>query len=129
MVFSALLRPTLEMSRVDVSRVRVVENSDTGVAVITVDSSAGGENRIVFSPGANYDGMQPTPEVLGMALAAPIPVIVIQSEVPVNTVIEILRDIVVHVQKKAALLGNAGLGAVRLRRVVYRRMSMPASII
>ena len=92
--FSALLKPTLEKSGVDPSRVRVIENAYTGVAVIIVDSSAGGENRIVFSPGANYDGMQPISAVLGTALAAPVPdVIVLQGEIPVQTVIGILREV------------------------------------
>ncbi|KAJ9481515.1 hypothetical protein VN97_g11958 [Penicillium thymicola] len=101
--FSSILKPTLERSGVDPSRVKVIENAYTGVAVIIVDSSAGGENRILFSPGANYDGMQPTPEVLGMALAAPVPdVIVMQGEIPVGTVIEILREIAKHKAKSRA---------------------------
>ncbi|KAJ5716566.1 hypothetical protein N7493_008477 [Penicillium malachiteum] len=92
--FSALLKPTLEKSGVDPSRVRIIEDAYTGVAVIIVDSSAGGENRILFSPGANYQGMQPIPGVLGTALAAPVPdVIVMQGEIPVETVIWILREV------------------------------------
>lgn len=101
--FSSLLKPTLERSGVDPSRVKVIENAYTGVAVIIVDSSAGGENRILFSPGANYDGMQPTPEVLGMALAAPVPdVIVMQGEIPVDTIIGILREIAAYKAKARA---------------------------
>ncbi|KAJ5803835.1 uncharacterized protein N7518_000138 [Penicillium psychrosexuale] len=107
--FSALLKPTLERSGVDPSRVKVIENAYTGVAVIIVDSSAGGENRILFSPGANYDGMQPTPEVLGMALAAPVPdVIVMQGEIPVETVIGILREIAAY-KAKARAAGKRGI--------------------
>lgn len=95
--FSSLLGPTLERSGVDTSRVKKVENAYTGVAVIIVDSSAGGENRILFSPGANYAGMQLTPEVLGMALVAPIPdVIVMQGEIPVGTIIGILREVAAY---------------------------------
>lgn len=101
--FSALLKPTLERSGVDPSRVRVIEDAYTGVAVIVVDSSAGGENRILFSPGANYQGMQPLPEVLGTALAAPVPdVIVMQGEIPVDTVIGILRNIATYKAKNRA---------------------------
>ncbi|KAJ5795250.1 hypothetical protein N7457_001849 [Penicillium paradoxum] len=101
--FSSLLKPTLERSGVDTSRVKVVDHAYTGVAVIIVDSSAGGENRILFSPGANYDGMQPTPEVLGMALAAPVPdVIVMQGEIPVDTVIGTLREIAAYKAKSRA---------------------------
>jgi ribokinase len=92
--FQALLRPTLEKSGLDTSRIRTVEDDYTGVAVIVVDTSAGGENRILFSPGANYTGMQPTPDVIGTGLAAPVPdVIVMQGEIPLATIVGILRDI------------------------------------
>ncbi|KAL4915644.1 Ribokinase-like protein [Aspergillus aurantiobrunneus] len=92
--FDALLKPTLGKSGVDSARVKVLGDAYTGVAVIIVDSSAGGENRILFSPGANYTGMQGTPEVLGMALATPVPdVIVMQGEIPVETTVGILREI------------------------------------
>jgi ribokinase len=91
--FQALLRPTLEESGLGTSRIRVVDDY-TGVAVIIVDESAGGENRILFSPGANYSGMQPIPEVIQIGLAAPVPdIIVMQGEIPIETVIGILRDI------------------------------------
>ncbi|KAJ5575603.1 hypothetical protein N7535_002529 [Penicillium sp. DV-2018c] len=101
--------PTLERSGVDASRVKIVENAYTGVAVIVVDSSAGGENRIFFSPGANYEGMQPTPEVLGMALAAPVPdVIVMQGEIPVDTIIGTLREIAAYKTKNRAA-GKRGI--------------------
>lgn len=107
--FPALLKPTLERSGVDTSRVKIVKNAYTGVAVIIVDSSAGGENRIVFSPGANYDGMQDTPEVLGMALAAPMPdVIVLQGEIPVDTIIGTLRTIAAH-KKESRAAGKGGI--------------------
>ncbi|KAJ5851415.1 uncharacterized protein N7529_010800 [Penicillium soppii] len=107
--FSTLLKPTLERSGVDPSRVKIVENAYTGVAVIIVDSSAGGENRIVFSPGANYDGMKPTPEVLGMALAAPLPdVILMQGEIPVDTVIGILREVAAY-RAKSRAAGKRGI--------------------
>ncbi|KAL2788274.1 Ribokinase-like protein [Aspergillus keveii] len=92
--FDSLLKPTLEKSGVDTSRVQVISDAYTGVAVIIVDSSAGGENRILFSPGANYTGMKSSPEVIGMALATPVPdVIVMQGEIPTETTIGILRDL------------------------------------
>jgi ribokinase len=106
-----LLRPTLEKSGLDTSRVRTIKDAYTGVAVIVVDSSAGGENRILFSPGANYSGMQPIPEVTGTALAAPIPdVIVMQSEIPVETTIAILREIA-EWKKHARSQGKKGIEA------------------
>ncbi|PGH07046.1 hypothetical protein AJ80_08059 [Polytolypa hystricis UAMH7299] len=92
--FSTLLKPTLRNSGVETSRIHEIENEHTGVAVIIVDTSAGGENRILFSPGANYTGMQPTPTVLGVTLSAPMPdVIVLQAEIPIQTIIEILRGV------------------------------------
>ncbi|KAE8154215.1 ribokinase [Aspergillus avenaceus] len=92
--FDALLKPTLEKSGVDTSRVRIIEDAYTGVAVIIVDSSAGGENRILFSPGANYQGMKAEASVLGSAMATPVPdVIVMQGEIPTETTIGILREI------------------------------------
>ncbi|KAH8432030.1 ribokinase [Aspergillus melleus] len=101
--FDALLKPTLEKSGVDASRVQVIGDAYTGVAVIVVDESAGGENRIVFSPGANYQGMKPEPQVLGMGLAAPVPdVIVMQGEIPVDTTIGILRELAAFKVKNRA---------------------------
>lgn len=92
--FDALLKPTLEKSGVDTSRVQIVAKGYTGVAVIIVDSGAGGENRILFSPGANYEGMQAKQaDVLGLGLTPPMPdVIVMQGEIPVDTTIGIMRE-------------------------------------
>ncbi|KAI5286453.1 hypothetical protein KEM52_001992 [Ascosphaera acerosa] len=92
--FASILRPVLARSGVRTPRVRTVETDHTGVAVITVDSSAGGENRILFSPGANYSGMQPTDAVLAACLAPPLPaVLVLQCEVPTETVVAVLRRV------------------------------------
>lgn len=109
--FDALLKPTLEKSGVDTSKVQVIPDAYTGVAVIIVESSAGGENRILFSPGANYQGMQPTPEILGLGLAAPVPdVIVMQGEIPVETVIGTLRAVAAFKTKNRAA-GKRGIEA------------------
>ncbi|EER27616.1 kinase, pfkB family protein [Coccidioides posadasii C735 delta SOWgp] len=90
--FSTLLKPTLEQSGVDIARIREVDGVHTGIAVIVVDSSAGGENRILLSPGANYAGMQPTAELLDSVLSPPRPdVVVVQAEIPLTTVVEVLR--------------------------------------
>ncbi|KAI9370623.1 Ribokinase-like protein [Aspergillus egyptiacus] len=113
--FAALLKPTLEKSGVDTSRVRVVEDAYTGVAVIIVDSSAGGENRILFSPGANYTGMQVEgdshgeEEVIGSALESPMPdVIVMQGEIPTETTVGILRSVAKWKEQRRAE-GKMGL--------------------
>ncbi|KAL3457315.1 Ribokinase-like protein [Aspergillus heterothallicus] len=109
--FASLLKPTLEKSGVDTSRVQVISDAYTGVAVIIVDSSAGGENRILFSPGANYVGMKNSPEVIGMALSDPVPdVIVMQGEIPTETTIGILRDIA-HWKAQQRAAGKKGIEA------------------
>jgi ribokinase len=109
--FYSLLQPTLEKSGVDTSHIRTVDDAHTGVAVIIVDNSAGGENRILFSPGANYSGMQPIPDVLGLALAAPMPdVIVLQAEIPIETVIGVLKN-VMDWKQEARRNGKAGIDA------------------
>ncbi|KAJ5398194.1 hypothetical protein N7509_006307 [Penicillium cosmopolitanum] len=95
--FSALLKPTLEKSGVDPSR----SSSSTHQPVARTGSYS--------PPGANYDGMQPIPEVLGTALAAPVPdVIVMQGEIPVQTVIGILREIAEYKSKSRAA-GKRGI--------------------
>ncbi|KAI1982403.1 putative ribokinase [Ophidiomyces ophidiicola] len=92
--FSTLMQPTLEYSGVDISRIRQVDDAHTGIAVIIVDSSAGGENRILLSPGANYAGMQPTVDVLDLATSTPLPdLLVVQAEIPLETVIEVIRRV------------------------------------
>lgn len=109
--FEALLKPTLEGSGVDASRVRSIPDAYTGVAVIIVDSSAGGENRILFSPGANYGGMKASKEVFDMGLIPPIPdMIVMQGEIPVDSLIGILRDVGAW-KKKARAEGKKGIEA------------------
>lgn len=91
--FQALLKPTLEESSVDLSLVKINQHDYTGVSVIIV-SDAEGDNRIFFSPGANFSGMQPTAEVIGQALTAPMPdVVIMQGETPVETLVAILREL------------------------------------
>lgn len=109
--FETLLRPTLENSGVDTKRVRLMEDEHTGVAVIVVDSSAGGENRILFSPNANYSGMADNSDVIGLALSLPLPdLIVLQAEIPIETVVGILRSLSSTKQraKKGELKGVTG---------------------
>lgn len=110
--FATLLKPTLAKSGVDTARVRTIQDAYTGVAVIIVDTSADGENRILFSPGANYQGMQPTRDVLGMGSAAPVPdVIVMQAEIPVETVVGILREIRAWKTQRRRDEGRCGIEA------------------
>ena len=109
--FDAVLKPELEKSGVDTSRIRILSDAYTGATMIIVDSSAGGENRILFSGRANYQGLQPTPDVLGMALAVPVPdVIIMQGEIPIETVIAILRE-TGALKRKNRASGAAGIQA------------------
>lgn len=109
--YDTVIKPELERSGVDASRIRLLDDGYTGVTMIIVDSSAGGENRILFSGRANYEGMQPIPAVMVVALATPVPdVIVMQGEIPVETVIMILRD-VAALKKKNRANGKSGIDA------------------
>eukprot|EP01053_Blabericola_migrator_P010683 Blabericola_migrator_1__10682@NODE_609_length_7298_cov_332_353616_g442_i0_p3_GENE_NODE_609_length_7298_cov_332_353616_g442_i0NODE_609_length_7298_cov_332_353616_g442_i0_p3_ORF_typecomplete_len392_score34_29PfkB/PF00294_24/9e50Phos_pyr_kin/PF08543_12/0_00017DUF5615/PF18480_1/0_39DUF5615/PF18480_1/1_9e02_NODE_609_length_7298_cov_332_353616_g442_i059967171 len=90
--FDRLLAPPLREAGVNLSHIRVVDAAYTGVATIIVDAE--GENRILLSPGANYQGMQPTSDVIGLALAAPMPdVIIMQGEIPLSTTTEIIKSL------------------------------------
>ncbi|OJD28329.1 hypothetical protein ACJ73_00254 [Blastomyces percursus] len=94
--FPTLLQPTLHASGIHTSRIRQIPEAHTGVAVIIVDTSAGGENRILYSPGANYAGMQCAPDVLdlSLSLSPAVPdVLVLQAEIPIETVVGILRGV------------------------------------
>jgi ribokinase len=92
--YTALLKPVLERTGIDCSGVREVEGSQTGTATIIVDEASGGENRILVVPGANYDGMEDTKEVLKRALKEPLPeVFVLQGEIPQETTFALLKAI------------------------------------
>ena len=94
--YEKLLQPSLRRSGVDLSLVSVKDDDHTGVSVIIM-STVEGDNRIFFSPGANFSGMQPTPGVIRQALAAPTPdLIVMQAEIPVETLVAILRGVRQH---------------------------------
>lgn len=94
--YETLLQPSLKQSGVDLSLMRVRDDDHTGVSVIVMSTSEG-DNRIFFSPGANFSGMQPTPEIIRQALTAPTPdLIVMQAEIPVETLVAILRGVRQH---------------------------------
>ncbi|PQE17922.1 ribokinase protein [Rutstroemia sp. NJR-2017a WRK4] len=89
--FGPTLISSLQSSLIDTSSIKTIPHTSTGVAVILVESATG-ENRILFSPGANHT-LQPssfsTPSSLG---TSPIPsLLVLQLEIPLPTVLEILR--------------------------------------
>lgn len=72
---------------VDTTGVELLEGEITGVSVIVVEEDTG-ENRIMFSPGANYSL---TPERF-IELPLPTPdLIVLQMEIPLETVLQVLE--------------------------------------
>ncbi|KAI9863086.1 MAG: hypothetical protein M1813_003906 [Trichoglossum hirsutum] len=84
--FGQKLIEALEGDGIDVSSIQVREGGNTGVAVILVEDS--GENRILLSPGANATLR---PEAFG-SLATPVPdLLILQLEIPLSTVLAILR--------------------------------------
>jgi ribokinase len=78
--FARMARSALETAGVDVSGVRTVEGSATGMALITVD--AGGENMITVAPGANGEAGGAE---AAAALSAVVDLLVISAEIPVGT--------------------------------------------
>jgi ribokinase len=86
-LFGQTLIETLTRDGVDTSGVQVGEGEVTGVAVILVEEETG-ENRILLSPGANA-GLRP--EAFS-SLTAPVPdLLILQLEIPLETVLAILR--------------------------------------
>jgi ribokinase len=80
----------LSRDGIDTAGVRVVEGQTTGVAVILVESGSG-ENRIMFNPGANH-ALQPADFLTAGTLGATPPdLIVMQLEIPLETVLQVLE--------------------------------------
>lgn len=77
----------LNEDSIETSGVEHIDGILTGVSVIVVEKDSG-ENRIMFSPGANYEL---TPEKF-IDLAPPLPdLIVLQMEIPLETILQILE--------------------------------------
>jgi ribokinase len=76
--FGATLTSALRADGVDVTGIRAIPGTSSGIALITVD--AGGENSITVAPGAN--GLAGPPEVAA-AFAAASDVLVLSAEIPV----------------------------------------------
>lgn len=89
----AALRSNLEAHGVDVSGVQVLtgknENVPSGVAVIVVDEPTG-QNRIIFTPGANYqiDDKAGTQSLI----PAGTQLLILQLEIPLEQVLRALRE-------------------------------------
>ncbi|KAI4211843.1 MAG: hypothetical protein LQ351_005334 [Letrouitia transgressa] len=114
-IFGRDLVADLGQNGIDTSRVRITEGEKTGVAVIVVEEATG-ENRIMLTPGANYSL---TPDQFDH-LSTPLPaIIVLQLEIPLDTVIRIVHT--AKLQKVPVLLNPAP--AVRLPKDVYRGLA------
>lgn len=87
----AALRSNLEAHGVDVSGVQVIKEAGvpSGVAVIVVDEPTG-QNRIIFTPGANYkiDDKAGTQSLL----PAGTQLLILQLEIPLEQVLRALRE-------------------------------------
>jgi ribokinase len=84
--FGALLLENLKQNRIDARGVVRDETAATGTAIIVVD--AGGQNSIVLSPGANA---RLTPEDAGPQTFSKARLLLLQFEVPVETVVHAAR--------------------------------------
>ncbi|KAL9615123.1 MAG: hypothetical protein Q9167_000441 [Letrouitia subvulpina] len=91
-IFGRDLIASLEQNGVDTSRVKITENERTGVAVIVVEEATG-ENRIMITPGANYSIRPDQFDGLPTPLPA---MIVLQLEIPLDTVIRIIGTAKLH---------------------------------
>ncbi|CAI6089918.1 unnamed protein product [Clonostachys chloroleuca] len=85
--FGTVLRDSLQSYGVDVSAVAVRDASKTGVAVIVVDEPSG-QNRIIFSPEANYSLL---PKHFAQLPAPLTDLLIMQLEIPFDTVMQALK--------------------------------------
>ena len=88
--YASLLKPTLEQSGVGTRGISEIEGSQTGTATILVEDN--GQNRILFVPGANYDGMNDWEDLADSTtnIAKPT-VLVMQGEIPRDTTLGLLK--------------------------------------
>lgn len=91
--YASLLQPAFQKSGVRTEHIAQVSGTTTGSATIIVDEGAGGENRILFVPGAGFKGMDDVKEVLNRSTSSGrIPnVVVLQGEIPRQTVLSIVE--------------------------------------
>lgn len=111
-IFGHDLLAGLSKDGVDTSGVKVKNGEKTGVSTIIVEEETG-ENRILFSPNANYT-LKPEHFT---SLPEPLPdVIVLQLEIPLDTVLQILK--IAH-EKKIQVIFNPAPATV-LPEEAYR---------
>jgi len=111
-IFGHDLLAGLRKDGVDITGVKIQTGEKTGVATIIVEEQTG-ENRILFSPNANYT-LKPEDFT---SLPEPLPdVIVLQLEIPLDTVLQILK--IAH-EKKIQVIFNPA-PATALPEETYR---------
>lgn len=89
-LFGTNMLEGLKKDFIDVSDVKTIPEQSTGVAVILIEE-ASGENRILVTPGANYDVKAEQFNSVE-SLGTPKPdLIILQLEIPVQTVLQILK--------------------------------------
>jgi ribokinase len=86
--FAPRLKESLEAGGAEIDSVFEIEGVSTGVAVITVDKK--GNNRIIVSPGANYE-LDPEKIEKIKDKIAKAEIILLQLEIPVNTIEKIVE--------------------------------------
>lgn len=82
-VFGRLYLENLKKSGLNLDYIKVIKTSNTGIAVVNVDSS--GRNNIVVFPGAN-DLLKPQLIMENLEKIFNFPVIIAQLEIPVSTI-------------------------------------------
>ena len=90
--YASLVKPMLEGSGVSLRGVEEARNVSTGTATVIVDEDSG-ENRIMIVPGANFAAMSDADKLIRkMATRRRPDVVVLQGEIPRETVQEIIAD-------------------------------------
>lgn len=92
--YSTLLRPALENSGVRTATIEESTEAQTGSATIIVENDHGGENRILYVPGANHAGvMNDVSQIVSVIKTQPqMPsVVVMQGELPRKATLELLE--------------------------------------
>ncbi|KAK5071915.1 hypothetical protein LTR51_006399 [Lithohypha guttulata] len=92
--YASLLQPALHDSGVKTDLIAQIAGTTTGSATIIVDEGAGGENRILFVPGAGFKGMDNVKEILsrGMDQGRQPDVVVLQGEIPRDSVLALVEQ-------------------------------------
>ncbi len=111
-IFGRDLLEGLKTDGIDTSGVLVRTGKKTGVATVIVEEDTG-ENRILYSPNANYTLLSQD----FVSLLEPVPdVIVLQLEIPLDTVLQILKT--AHAKGVQVIFNPAP--AIELPREAYR---------